>query len=271
MTPNEEPIPVIEHWQKPSLGEALDERMRSLPSTADLPCSDDTPVDNEDQNLLPNLLLLLLSSIWAERMDWYFGVDMAVYHTTGISPRVPVVPDGFLSLGVERKKGGKSRYSYATWEENNIVPIFVLEMVSHTPREEYDNKLAIYAKLGVLYYLVYNPEFWQRDQHQPFELYRLENGAYQLQIGEPYWMPEVGLGIGRYRGRVGGLAQEILTWYDEQGNRYLSAEERAEQERSRAEREQRHRETLEAYLRSQGIDPNRIGESTGRIDTDVSL
>jgi Uma2 family endonuclease len=102
---------------------------QNLPSTADLPCSDDTPVDNEDQNLLPNLLLLLLTSLWADRMDWYFGVDMAVYHTTGISPKVPVVPDGFLSLGVERKKGGKSRRSYAVWEESNIVPSFVLEMV----------------------------------------------------------------------------------------------------------------------------------------------
>jgi hypothetical protein len=37
-------------------------------------------------------------------MDWYFGVDMAVYHTTGLNPRVPVVPDAFLSLNVERKK-----------------------------------------------------------------------------------------------------------------------------------------------------------------------
>lgn len=103
----------------------------NLPSTAELPCSDDTPVDNEDQNLLPNLLLFMLCSIWAERMDWYFGVDMAIYHTTGISPKVPVVPDGFLSLGVERKKGGKSHRSYATWEEQDIVPILTLEMVSH--------------------------------------------------------------------------------------------------------------------------------------------
>ncbi len=244
----------------------------TLPSTADLPCSDDTPVDNEDQNLLPNLLLLLLTRIWAGQMDWYFGVDMAVYHTTGISPKVPVVPDGFLSLGVERKKGGKSRRSYATWEENDVVPIFGLEMVSHTPREEYDEKLDLYAKLGVLYYLVYNPEFWRRDQHQPFELYKLVNGVYHLQIGEPYWMPEVGLGIGRYRGLVGGIDQEILTWYDQQGDRYLSAEEladqersraeqeqlRAEQERSRAEQEQRQRQRLEAYLRSQGIDPDQL-------------
>ncbi|NJK52180.1 MAG: hypothetical protein HC936_03945 [Leptolyngbyaceae cyanobacterium SU_3_3] len=244
MTQSKESIPVVERLPGLSPGESSATVRRSLPSSDDLPCSDDTPVDNEDQNLLPNLLLLLLTQIWAERLDWYFGVDMAVYHTTGVNPRIPVVPDGFLSMGVERKKGGKSRRSYATWEEQDVVPVFVLEMVSHTPREEYEEKLEIYRKLGVLYYLVYNPEFWRRDQHQPFELYKLEDGVYQLQIGEPYWMPEVGLGIGRYRGLVGGLNQEILTWYDRQGDRYLSGEERAER--------------LEAYLRSQGIDPNQL-------------
>lgn len=109
--------------------------VRALPTSEELPCSDDTPVDNEDQNLLPNVLLFLLSTIWAERMDWYFGVDMAIYHTTGANPRVPVVPDGFLSLSVERKKGGKSRRSYVVWEENEVVPILALEIVSHTPGE----------------------------------------------------------------------------------------------------------------------------------------
>jgi Uma2 family endonuclease len=145
----------------------------SLPSTEDLPCSDDTPVDNEDQNLLPNLLLFVLTSIWSARMEWYFGVDMAVYHTTGISPKVPVVPDGFLSLGVERRKGGKSRRSYAVWEENEVVPIVALEMVSHKPGGEYDEEMSIYAGLGVLYYIIYNPEFWRRDRHQPFEVYTI--------------------------------------------------------------------------------------------------
>lgn len=221
---------------------------KALPSTADLPCSDDTPVDNEDQNLLPNLLLFLLTSLWSERMDWYFGVDMAVYHTTGISPKVPVVPDAFLSLNVERRKGGKSRRSYATWEENDVVPILTLEMVSHQPGGEYDEKMNLYAKLGVLYYVIYNPEFWRRDRHQPFEIYKLENGIYNQQIGEPYWMIEIGLGIGRYQTKVGGLSQEILTWYDRQGDRHLNGEE---QERQRANR-------LEAILRSQGIDPNQF-------------
>jgi Uma2 family endonuclease len=90
-------------------------------------------VDNEDQNLLPNLLLLLVTHLWADRMDWYFGVDMAIYHTAGLNPRVPVVPEGFLSLGVERKKGGKSRRSYGMWEEQDTPPMMVLEMVSHQP------------------------------------------------------------------------------------------------------------------------------------------
>ena len=251
----------------------------ALPSTDDLPCSDDTPVDNEDQNLLPNLLLLSLASLWAERMDWFFAVDMAVYHTTGVSPKVPVVPDAFLSLGVERKKDGRSRRSYAVWEEDDTVPILALEMVSHRYNDEYEDKLALYSRLGVLYYVVYNPEYWRRDQHQPFEVYRLENETYRLQIGEPLWMPEVGLGIGRGRQIVGGIEQEVLLWHDAQGQLYPLSEQligdlqeqvRAGREQLRAEKlrakqaeqvaseERRRAELLAEHLRSLGIDPDSI-------------
>jgi len=237
----------------------------SLPSTEELPCSDDTPVDNEDQNLLPNLLLFVLANIWSERLDWYFGVDMAVYHTTGISPKVPVVPDGFLSLGVERKKGGKSRRSYAVWEENGRVPILTLEMVSHKPGGEYDEKMEIYARLGVLYYIVYNPEFWQRDRRQPFEVHQLIDGQYRQPIGEPYWMEEVGLGIGRSHQRIGGISQEILAWFDRRSNVYPPPDAMVEQicqqlmtERQRAETERQRAERLAQYLRSQGIDPDNL-------------
>jgi len=249
-----------------------------LPTAAELPCSDDKPVDNEEQNLLPNLLLMLLLELWGDRQDWYFGADMGIYHTTGDNPHVPVVPDGFLSVGVERKKGDEFRRSYVMWEEENIPPVFVLEMVSHTPGDEYTKKLEIYARLGVQYYVIYNPQFWQRDRHQPFEVYKLEGETYCLQTGEPYWMPEVGLGIGRYQGVVGGIPQEILTWYDLRGDRHLTQAEReqrraelesqradqeqqrADRERERADREQQARERLEAYLRSQGIDPTQLPE-----------
>jgi Uma2 family endonuclease len=214
-----------------------------LPSTAELPCSDDTPVDNEDQNFIPNRLLFLLEFIWATRNDWFFGADMAVYHTTGVSHLVPVVPDGFLSLNVERRKAGKSRLSYAVWEEH-AVPILALEVVSKTPGNEYDSKLELYANLGVLYYVIHNPDYWRRDQHQPFEVYRLERGSYQLQIGEPFWMPEVGLGIGRSVYTSGEVQRDVLSWYDQKGDRYLTAEEKNER--------------LSAKLRELGIDPESV-------------
>ena len=239
---------------------------QSLPTSDELPCSDDTPVDDEDQNFLPNFLLFLLSHIWLERMDWYFGADMAIYHTTGVSPKVPVVPDGFLSIGVERRKGGKSRKSYVLWEEQDIPPIFVLEMVSWTPGNEYTDKLEIYRKLGVLYYLIYNPEYWQRDRHQPFEMYKLINDQYQLQIGEPYWMPEVGLGIGRYQRPFGPVTQEMLYWYNAQGVRYLATDEKveaAEREVIAAEKRaieaEKRSQRLEAKLKELGIDPSELG------------
>jgi Uma2 family endonuclease len=232
--------------------------LQHLPSTDELPCSDDAPVDNEDQNLLPNVLLFLLKTIWAERMDWYFGVDMAIYHTTGEDPTIPVVPDAFLSIGVERRKGGKSRKSYAVWEESGVVPILVLEMVSETVRGEYGEKMEIYAKLGVLYYVVYNPGLWgqkRKKQHQAFEVYKLVEGAYALQQGEPYWMAEVRLGIGRTQVMSDNEMQEQLAWFDQQGERHLSE---AEAERRRADLEQQRRKQLEAFLRSQGIDPDQL-------------
>jgi Uma2 family endonuclease len=245
--------------------------LKNLPTSDELIGSDDTPVDNEDQNFVPNVLLFLLEHLWKTRNDWYFAVDMGVYHTTGVSPRVPVIPDGFLSLGVERRKGGTSRKSYILWEEQYIAPILTLEVVSHTPGGEYEEKFEIYTKLGVIYYAIYNPRFWQRDGHLPLEVYKLVEGVYQLQIGEPFWMPEIGLGIGRCVLPSDPLRREVLSWFDERGDRYLSAEEqerqRTEQERQakeqaqqRAEQERQQRERLEAFLRSQGIDPNQLPE-----------
>lgn len=130
-----------------------------LPPSTELPDSDDTPVDNEEQNLLPNILLFVLNTLWAKRTDWYFGVDMGVYHATGKNSRTPVVPDAFLSMGVPRYRGEKLRRSYVVWEEEEVVPTLTVELVSWSPDGEYDKKLEIYRKLGVLYYVIYNPEY----------------------------------------------------------------------------------------------------------------
>ena len=202
----------------------FDPKLR-LPTSDELPDSDGLPVDNELHTLVTNLLGLILGFIWGQRFDWFLGVNMGIYHTTGINPRVPIVPDGFLSLGVERVRGNQLRKSYVVWEENDIIPIFVLEIVSQTPGGEYDEKISIYAKLGVLYYVIYNPDFWRRDQQEPFEVYQLVKGSYQRQIGEPFWLPEIGLGIGRGIGSHRGLQREWLYWFDQRGNRILTPEE----------------------------------------------
>ncbi|WP_204138537.1 Uma2 family endonuclease [Halomicronema sp. CCY15110] len=247
------------------------DRYQTLPTSDELPDSDGLPVDNEDQNLLPNYLLFLLQLIWPGRYDWYFAVDMGIYHLTGINPRVPVVPDGFLSLGIPRRKSGnRSRKSYVTWEEDGVVPILALEVVSQTPGGEYDTKRTIYENLGVLYYVIYNPEHWQRDRHQPFEVYKLTEGQYQLQLGEPYWMPEVGLGIGRHHGELGGFEQELLSWFDQSGSRYLSAaeqalqaQEQASQAQAELQAERQTRLTAVYRLQQMGLTAAQIAEALG--------
>ncbi|QYX31881.1 Uma2 family endonuclease [Sphaerospermopsis torques-reginae] len=234
-----------------------------LPSAEDLPDSDDTPVDNELQDLIPGLLKTILALIWSERMDWFFGVDMGIYY----DPDKPaIVPDGFLSIGVPRIIDSDLRLSYVLWEEQKL-PIMVLEVVSQTRRGEYTQKKQEYAELGILYYVIYNP---LRKRKQRLEVYKLENGKYQLLPGEAVWLSEINLGIGREEGKYQGITREWLYWYDEQGKRYLTAEELLQQERERAEFERQRAEferkkaeserlrsqRLEEILRSHGIDPN---------------
>ncbi len=215
-----------------------------FPSAEDLPDSDDTPVDNELQDLIPGLLKAVLALIWSERMDWFFGVDMGIYY----EPDEPaIVPDGFLSVGVPRIIDQDLRLSYVLWEEQKV-PILILEVVSQKRRGEYTKKKQFYARMGVLYYVIYNP---LRKRKPRLEVYQLEQEEYILQSGEPVWLADLKLGIGRDRGTYQGITREWLYWYDEQGNRYLTPEERILEAQQRAHR-------LEERLRSLGIDPKEL-------------
>ncbi len=220
-----------------------------LPSAEDLPDSDDTPVDNELQDLIPGLLKAILVLIWSERMDWFFGVDMGIYYHPD---EAAIVPDGFLSLDVPRIIDSDLRLSYVLWEEQKV-PIMVLEVISQTRRGEYTQKKKDYAQLGILYYVIYNP---LRKRKPRLEVYKLEDGDYQLLEGEPVWLSEINLGIGREEGTYQGIKREWLYWYNQKGKRYLTPEEQLQQERQRAESERARSQRLEELLRSHGIDPN---------------
>jgi Uma2 family endonuclease len=238
----------------------------SLPTEFDLPDSDNKPVDNELQLLVPILLRLTLEWLWEERTDWFLGINMGIYYDTDLPA---IVPDAFLSLGVPRVKREQGRLSYVTHAENNVMPIWVLEVVSQTKGGEYDDKMQSYAGLGVLYYTIYNPHYWRRDEHAPFEVYRLIDGSYVQQPRNPLWIPELGLGIGTGREKQGGWSREWLYWFDRDGTRYLPPQnllqharqqivqerqraeqerQRAEQERQRAEQERQRAEQMEQQL-----------------------
>ncbi|AUT00108.1 hypothetical protein CLI64_06795 [Nostoc sp. CENA543] len=241
-----------------------------LPTAEELPDSDETPVDNELQNLIPNLLLAILSAVWSDglrptggdRQDWFFGVDMGIYYLP-TAPRKSIVPDGFLSLGVERRRQQRGRLSYVLWEENWIPPILVVEVVSQTYGGEYDTKMSKYLDLGVLYYVIYNPDYWQRDDHAPFEVYKQVNDEFVLQSQAQFWIPELQLAIGVDVGIYGGWEREWLFWFNQDGERFPSpderveqAEQQAQQAQQQAQQAQQELEDLRNRLKQRGIDPD---------------
>jgi Uma2 family endonuclease len=261
----------------------FDAKLR-LPTALELPDSDETPVDNELQDTVPGLLKDTLRLIWQNRNDWFFGVDMGIYADTE-QPYRAIVPDGFLSIGVPRFKpqyGDRGRPSYVLWEEEGKVPMLVLEVVSETYRGEYSEKLKEYQDLEVLYYAVYNPDRLKKD-HEPLEVYYLVESQYVLMSGEPFWMPEIGLGIGRAIGNNLDWRREWLYWFSEDGTRYpipeefqryradlaegevqkvelvrQQAEQRANQAEQQAEQERQRAALLAERLRALGIDPEAL-------------
>ncbi|UFP93490.1 Uma2 family endonuclease [Gloeobacter morelensis] len=215
------------------------EEMPFWPMAQRLPDSDELPVDNELQEQVAAFLRRVLCAVWSERQDWFFGVDMGIYFAPDAPP---IMPDGFLSLGVERFREEDGRISYVLWQEHWVVPVLALEVVSQTYRGEYESKLQDYARLGLLYYVVYNPR--RKRRRAPLEVYKLIAGNYVLQTGEPVWMPEIGLGIGRARGTCDGWQREWLYWFDAQNNCLMGSDEQLER--------------LRAFLLSQGFDPDSL-------------
>ena len=213
-------------------------------------------MDNELQELIPSLLKSILRMLWDERMDWFFGIHMGIYYDDPDRP--PIVPDGFLALNVERFYDEDLRPSYVLLEEE-VAPILVLEVVSNPIGGEYTTKLARYAQMGVLYYVIYNPK---RRRKAKLEIHKLINGSYEPQAANPLWMPEIGLGIGSERAGYDGLTREWLYWYDERSQRYPTPYERAKLDRDRATIESQRADTesqradrLAAQLRALGIEP----------------
>jgi membrane carboxypeptidase/penicillin-binding protein PbpC len=110
-------------------------------------------------------------------------------------------------------------------------------------------------------------------------VYTLVGNRYQrcaANLRGHYPIAPMGIELGIWQGRVGNQVLPWLRAWDAAGNLLLSADERAEQEKQRAEQEKQRaeqekqraeqekqkRERLEAFLRSQGFDPDHLPDAS---------
>ncbi len=112
------------------------------------------------------------------------------------------------------------------------------------------------------YYVIYNSK---RRRKPKLEIHKLVNGRYELQDSNPFWMPEIGLGIGYERGDHCGLTRDWLYWYTADNIRYPTPAEQIKQvqlqvvqERSQLAQERMRSNKLVAKLRLLGIDPDEL-------------
>jgi Uma2 family endonuclease len=216
---------------------------------------DDTPVDNMFSDKQQRLLTEPLYSSWAgPGQDRPFvaaanvGVFAAIYQP-------PLVPDVFLSLDVRAPDDlwPKNHRSYFLWEYGKP-PEAVIEVVSNRKGHEADTKLADYARIGVIYYIIFDPE--RHLPGEPLRLYALHEGSYAPMSDG--WLPKIELGLALWQGVFEGLEETWLRWCDRDGNVIPTGAERAKQERERAEQERERAERLAARLRALGVDPEDV-------------
>jgi len=184
-----------------------------------------------------------LDAIFADRDDVFVAIDHFWYPVQG-HPEIRQAPDVMVVLG--RPKG--HRGSYKQWEESNIPPQVVFEVVSPSnTREEWDAKLAFYEQYGVLEYYIYDPETSEWRGY-------VREGGKLAAIGEMAgWVsPLLGIRFGVGSGVDPGV-------YAPSGERFVGYVEvrRALEAAVARELEARRRaEQLAQKLRELGIDPD---------------
>ncbi|MEA5420825.1 Uma2 family endonuclease [Spirulina sp. CCNP1310] len=238
---------------------------------------DETPVDNLIQEKLQRLLVHCLYHAFLTEQPFIAMADVGLFSALH-GP--PLVPDVMLSLGVEIAAdwSQKRHRSYFIWEFGKP-PDVAIEIVSNRQGGELGGKLTRYARIGIPYYVVFDPLEYLSER--VLHVYGLREGSYDL-LEDP-WLPGVGLGLTLWSGAFEGKQYDRwLRWCDRQGHVLLTGSEqsaqeaqRAEQEAQRAKQEAQRAEqeaqransaeaklaALMAKLAAQGIDPDEMDRS----------
>ncbi len=139
--------------------------------------------------------------------------------------RPPLVPDALLSMDVELPADlqPKSHRSYFVWEYGKA-PDVVVEVVSNREGGEASHKLAAYARIGVRYYAIYDPESLLGAE--VLRGYHLDATEFH-KMDEPLWFPGVGLGLRIWHGSYEDHDNTWLRWVDAGGTPIPTGQERA--------------------------------------------
>lgn len=227
---------------------------------------DDQPVDNLFSEKQQRPLAQTLYASWTpppgkkqapdEPRPFLAAANVGVFFAKA---QPPFVPDLFLSLDVQPPQDwyAKEHRSYFVWEFGKL-PEVVVELVSNRAGGELSRKLDGYAEIGVLYYVVYDPQ--RQLSEAVLQVFALRDGEYQA-LEQPD-LARVGLRLLLWDGVFEDHADTWLRWCDAQGELLLTGEERAAQAadrvtqaEDRAAQAEDRAARLAAKLRELGIEP----------------
>ncbi len=192
---------------------------------------DDEPVDNLFSAKQQRLLARSLYASWSpppsedqpqERRRFLADTNVGIFFAVH---QPPLVPDFFLSLNVapHRDWYDKAHRTYFVWEFGKV-PEVVLEIVSNRKGGELSSKLKDYARIGVNYYVVYDP-----NNHLSKDTLRV----YEFGFGKRYLrrednqLPDLGLTLTHWQGVFEDREGIWLRWCDAEGRLIPTGEERA--------------------------------------------
>lgn len=209
-----------------------------------LTTEDDEPVDNLLSEKQQRLLTEPLYSSWTPPPDedepdtprkFWASANVGIFQSIH---QPPIVPDVFLSLDVETPEDlhNKQKRAYFLWEYGKV-PEVVIEIVSNRKGGELKNKLKDYARMGMTYYVVYDPN--REVSQEVLRVYEIGFGK-RYRLRKDYQLPAVGLSLTLWSGRFERRHYTWLRWCDAHGNLILTGQEGREVEadaRRRAEAE----------------------------------
>jgi Uma2 family endonuclease len=186
---------------------------------------DDEPVDNfpseKNQRLLTESLYSSKQGALQQR-KFIVAANVGLFYAPD---EPPIVPDVFLSMDVELAENWWDRRhrSYFFWEFGKP-PEVVIEIVSNREGDEAEGKLARYARIGVDYYVIFDPMHLL--SQESLRAYRRYGGQF-LPIQRP-WFEELELGLRLWEGGFEEKYGVWLRWCDRNGRILATGAERAE-------------------------------------------